>query len=114
LNTFIEEYNGNRNSAGLKMQGRFFYLVVAVTMYPFDLVGADRYVPVKDSGASENESTSSTSTSSGSFEKSLGFIRTWIMVILLLGLFLFLVEKMLLCCSGLFASLISLGWVSSL
>jgi hypothetical protein len=31
------------------MQGRFFYLVVAVTMfmYIFDLVDADRYVPVR-------------------------------------------------------------------
>lgn len=78
------------------MQG-FFLLVVATC--PFDLVHADRSVAGEDE-VSKYESTSSTSTSSKSLQISLSFMITWLEVVLLLGLLVFLVEKMILYCHG--------------
>lgn len=81
------------------MKRRFSHVVVACLL---ELVHADRFA-VDDYGpAYEYESTSSTSPTSRSLQKSLGFIVSWLLAILVLRLLVILAGKVMVWCSELF------------
>jgi hypothetical protein len=82
------------------MKRPFSYLVAATCL--FDVVHADRYATDDDGPAYEYESTSSTSPASRSLQKSLGFILSWLLAIMVLRLLVILAGKLMVCCSEFF------------